>query len=53
MMCMTQTQWCTCSQFVYWYTAEDGTPIRVCECGHPDHEHVDGAGMCVGDVIRT
>lgn len=39
---------CLCSRFELWYVDDDGPPIRVCRCGHPEVEHLDGAGSCTG-----
>lgn len=44
-----RTEWCTCGAFAHWYT-EDG--LSVCECGHPDGQHIDRTGLCTGDVKR-
>jgi hypothetical protein len=40
-------RFCLCVGFEIWY--EEGGH-RVCRCGHPDTEHLDGERSCVGDV---
>jgi hypothetical protein len=40
---------CDCEWFDLWYE-EDG--VRVCECGHPDDEHIGGHGTCTGVYVE-
>ena len=42
-------EFCLCNKFVFWY--EGGHGVRVCRCGHPEREHVDQQGSCLGEVI--
>lgn len=49
---MSNTYFCSCERFKLWYIGED-IGVKVCTCGHPDTEHVDGAKMCVGEVRRV
>ena len=46
-MALMPVRFCVCLAFVLWY-GEAG--VRVCRCGHPDREHIDGTATCVGDV---
>lgn len=41
--------WCECTEFVHWYTSEDDI-WAYCHCGHPDTEHIDRRGTCIGEV---
>jgi hypothetical protein len=38
---------CDCTGFRLWYVEDQ---YRVCYCGHPDAEHLDGHGSCIGRV---
>jgi hypothetical protein len=45
---------CDCAAFDFWYlddADEDGPFIRVCRCDHPESEHLNGTGPCIGEVI--
>jgi hypothetical protein len=44
---------CTCDHFVLWYVQdEDGPPLPVCRCGHPDVEHIELDAMCIGTLVQ-
>jgi hypothetical protein len=46
---VTQIEWCECGAFVLWYVEN----LRVCTCGHPEGQHIDRTGLCMGDVKRS
>lgn len=43
---------CHCPGFDLWYVDED-SHIRVCRCGHPQDEHLDSKGSCIGVSERS
>lgn len=48
---------CSCEGFKTWYTDyvdfdDPRLAVLVCECGHPDNEHILGSGTCTGQVVR-
>lgn len=43
------TRLCLCDAFASWYVTDDG--LGVCECGHPDSEHIAKRGSCTGEVF--
>lgn len=40
--------YCLCEAFRLWYVTETG--LRICGCGHPAGQHLDGERSCVGEV---
>ena len=55
---MVSAQWpqiCTCDEFTFWYAitrdSHPDLPLRVCECGHRDSEHLDSRGSCTGETV--
>jgi hypothetical protein len=43
-------QFCECHRHVHWLTV--GVAV-LCRCGHPDYEHLDGRGTCLGELWRS
>jgi hypothetical protein len=42
---------CLCPTFRLWYIDDDGPPLPVCWCGHPNTEHLDCKRSCTGILV--